>query len=292
MNTENKEPSQFDGGEPTEAEAALIALGTDELDPAAEQAALDAAAEAESVRVAAAALAAETAPVAAATVVPDAITLPEKPAAPKDFAAAVEALTQSYNDSDIDQAEFQKQMRELTLEEGRYERAVERWEENVQTIQAQQTARIEDDWTKTALAFETANKDFLANPIRHARMQEAIGLVEKQIADEGKPVTHAAMLDRALKIAVDFCGYTKPADTPESKEAVGKALADRRTEKPAQTLGDAPQAHVETVRGSETFDSLDALPIPDLEVAFANMSPSAQEKYLRDAPGATANGRE
>jgi hypothetical protein len=304
MNTDPKDTElaeQFDGGAPTEEEAKLIAQGTDELDPAVAEAAAAAAATAEAEAAAHAAAVAETAAAAAAeaaatttAVVPAAIELPVKPEPPKDFAAEVAKLTESYNDNDIDQAEFQAKMRELTLEESRYERKVERWEDDVLAIQTQQKTAVEDNWNKTALAFETANADFLNNPLRHKVMQDAIALVEKQAAESGTVLTNAQVLDKALAVAVDYTGYVKPADTTtaDDKTKIGQALADRKVALPAKTLGDAPQAHIETVRGSETFASLDALAIPDLEIAVANMTPTQLEKFLADAPGATANGRD
>lgn len=282
---------QFDGGAATDAEAALIAAGVGEDTEADGDAAGDdgAAAAAEAARIAAETV--EAARVAATeTVTPVVATLPEKPVAPKDFAAEELALEEQYNDAGMSVVEYTKKMKELTLEQVAYTNQVAAWEQQVQAITANNAKQVADDWDKTCVAFEAANADFLGNALRHQVMQNSIALVEDQAQKAGERLTGQQVLEKALAIAIDYTGYQAPAGKTDQQK-IDEAIAARRQEKPGKTLGDVPQAHVESVRGDATFEALDSLPTEEFEIAFANLSPAAQEKYLRAAPGAEANGR-
>ena len=303
MDPNDNETATINGGDLEAEEARLFAEGVDEKPEGDDgedkgEGGGDAAAGGEGGgagevdEAAAAAAAAEPAAAAAAAAAPPpaAAQLPEKPQPPKDFDAEIAAAEQAYNDGDLDAVGLNKRMRDLTLEQSRYERQVENWEQQTQAIEASNKAAAENDWNATTIAFEAANKDFLSNPLRHKVMQDAIN----SVIATGEQLSNHQILDKALAIAVDYTGWKAPAAVPskDEKDKVAAALKDRKPPGAPATLGDVPQAAGETFKGTEGFASLDALPTPDLEVAFANMSPSEQERYLRDAPGATATGRD
>lgn len=286
-NDNNPYGDQFDGGTATEAEQALIDAGLDEDSGNA-----DAEAEAEATRLAQEAVeAARVAATATEAAAPAVVQLPDKPEPPKDFAAELTALEEKYDAGDMTVVEFNRASRALTLEEVAYTNAVNDWQRQADAAAASATANVQSEWDKTCVAFEAANADFLANPLRHQVMQNSIALVEKQAASAGETLTSQQVLDKALAIAVDYTHYVKPAAAADDKARIDEALANRRQDKPGKTLGDVPQAHVDSVRGDATAEALDALPIDELEIAVANMTPAQLEKFLRSAPGASANGR-
>lgn len=294
------ESATVNGGDLTEEEAKLFAAGVDEPgdgeagddDTAATEAAATAAAEA-ATAAATAQAAAEVAAAASTVSTTQAavVQIPDKPEPPKDFNAEIEALEKAYaEDGTIDAVELNRKTRELTLEEADYRASVRDWDRTRDAAEQTARATAENDWNATTVAFEADNKDFLSNPLRHKVMQDAINTV---IAS-GEALDNKGILDKARAIALDYTGYQPPvvAVDETGKQKVGDALKERRPAPAPQTLGDAPTAANETFTGTEGFQALDALPIPDLEIAFANMSPSQQEKYLRESPGATANGHE
>lgn len=308
MHTDPHDPDNaiFDGGDLTEEEARLVAEGVEEKEPGTDapageggEAAINPAeGDGEAARAQAAAEDAAAVPGAidAAAAVQDAPApapipdVPARPEAPKDFDAAFNALSEQYNDGELDIVDYNKQVRDLTLEQSRYERQIEDWERAQQYAQQAAERAAQDDWNAAALAFERANQEFLANPLRHKVMQDAINTV----IQGGEQLSNQQLLDKALAIAVDYTGWKAPEQkTPQDQRAaLGDALKNRKPGAAPQTLGDAPQAANEIISGNETFDTLDRLPIGDLEAAFAQMTPAQQEKYLAEAPGANANGRD
>lgn len=308
MDPNDNETATINGGDLEAEEARLFAEGVDEKPEgddgddkgegggeggdAAAGGEGSGAGEVDETAAAAAAAAAEAAAAAAAAAAtpPAAAQLPEKPQPPKDFDAEIAAAEEAYNNGDLDAVGLNKAMRELTLEQSRYERQVENWEQQTQAIEASNKAAAENDWNATTIAFEATNKEFLSNPLRHKVMQDAIN----SVIATGEQLSNQQILDKALAIAVDYTGWKAPAAAPskDEKDKVAAALKDRKPPGAPATLGDVPQAAGETFKGTAGFESLDALPTPELEVAFANMSPSEQERYLRDAPGATATGRD
>lgn len=285
MNTlknESQDPNEavINGGEPNEEEARLTAEleaeGEGEQDDGAGEATAEATATAATETVVAAQQVEHVQPVEAA-----------KPEPPQDFAAELAAAEQAYNDGDIDAVELNRRTRELTLAEADYRTDLREWERSQQASVEAANKAAAADWNATALAFEAAHADFLSNPLRHKVMQDSIALVQQQRPD----IDSATLLQEAYKIAADYTGFVAKAPEAERK-AVGEALANRRPQNPGQTLGDAPAARNEQIRGNESFTALDGLGIQDLETAFANMSPAQQEAYLASAEGANATGRD
>jgi hypothetical protein len=215
--------------------------------------------------------------------------VPDKPAAPKDFDAEIARLEQQYQDNEIDAVELNRKTRELTLEQTRYERQIDDW----QRQQDEAKAKADDDWNSTAKAWEGEHKAFMENPLRAERMQNALNLLIKS----GEQMSNRQLLDRAYRYAAEDAGWkepTKQADPKEKekeREAVGKALKDRKQDKPGKTLGDVPAAALDTATNTE-FEALDDLPIDELEDVVGNMKPGTLDKFLRSAEGANATGRE
>lgn len=295
--TDDTNPQQFNGGDLEAEEAKLFALGTDDV---SEDDGTPAALAAKPGTEAAEAAAAATTPVEEPAA-PTLLEVPAAPAPPKDFEAAAAALEQQYDDGNLTILELQKEMRKLTLEEVDFKNAHADWErtkaaieaQNASTTQAHEQAVV-SSWDKAALAFEAdpVHKEFLANGLRHKVMENAITHVEGEAAKSGEKLTDAQLLEKAYALAVDYTGWKAPEGTRQpTREEVANAAKDRGG-KSMQTLGDMPNAHVESIRGDASFEALDGLPIDQLEVAFANMSKAQQEKYLASAPGATATGRE
>lgn len=281
------EPAE--GATTTDTAADKVTQGTPEADEAARlQAVADAdAAALETQRLADEAAAAAAKPAAVK------VELPAKPEAPMDFTAERARVNSLYTDEgSLDAIGLADERERITLAEIDYKQALREWERVQAEAVDRQNAAIKSDWDSAALAFEAANKEFLANPLRHKVMQDAINTV----LASGEALNDAQVLDKALAIAVDYTGYAKPApaveDPNKQREAVGDALKQRKPAPATQTLADAPASANERISGTEGFASLDALAIPDLEIAYANMTPAQQEAYLREAPGATANGRD
>lgn len=285
MKNESQDPNEavMDGGAPTEEEARLAA----ELDAEGADGAQDDDDGADDTAAAEATAPAE-APAPAAQVEHAQPAEAARPEPPKDFAAELAAAEEAYNDGDIDAVELNRRTRELTLAEADYRTELREWERSQSAVAEASKNAAANEWNTAALAFEAQHADFLGNPLRHKVMQDAIALVQQR----NPSIDSATLLQDAYQIAVDYTGYVAPAAAPGEREAVGKALGDRRPPGATQTLGDAPAARNEQIRGNESFTSLDGLGIQDLETAFANMSPAQQEAYLADAPGATATGRD
>lgn len=296
MNPNEKDyADQFDGGAPTEEEQKLIDAGLEDegdADDAAGNADAEAAAEAARVAEQAARQAADDAAAQAAAQVQTAEP-PAKPEPPKDFAAELAAIEDAYEAGDLTNLELNKKMRELTLEEVEYKNVLAEWQRQHDAITAANAKAIEDDWNAPALAFEKDHADFLSNDLRKEVMQRAIAQVEKNAQAAGERLSSVDLLRKAYAMAKDYCGYTEPTPDPNAgKDKIREAINGRKPPNAPVTLGDMPTSHTESRRGNETFADLDALSTPELEVAFANMSPAQQEAFLRDAPGATANGRD
>lgn len=220
----------------------------------------------------------------------------KRPDPPKDFEAEFDELEKKLDDGDIDEAEYRKAARKLGQEEADYKVAITTFDIEQRHLQerAQEAqSRSENAWNAAALQWEADNKAFMENPLRAQRMQEAINLVINSNTKAGKVAAPAAVLAEAGRIAFDFVGWQPPAvvDQPDPKAALATATAARKVDTPGQTLGDAPTAGAEPIRGNEQYANLERLGIEELEEVASRMSQAEQEKWLRDAPGASANGR-
>lgn len=325
---ENNQPVQetmiADGSELMPEEQALIAQGLDENRDEAAEAAEAARVEAERVAAEAEAKAKEEADAAAAehqrqqaaaaaaqgqpapaAVIPDAVA---KPDAPRDFeqefASLDEKLTTAQGQFDRGEIEAEElarinretnaQIRTNMRDEARYEASLASWEAGEQArTQAIENAQVasQQSWSDAALAWEKDNAEFMSNPLRAKGMQDTIELVAEQARKEGRHLTDAQLLHEAGQKAMEAYGF-KATPGPNPSEKIREAIATRTADKPGSTLGDVPAAGREPIRGNEAYAQLDGLGIEDLESATANMSQAEVERFLRDAPGANAHGRD
>lgn len=291
--------SPVDGGTPTAAEAQLAAelleLGDEAAAPATAPADDAAAAPAPAPADDASAAAPVPAPVepAPAELTPDPAALAAAeasrviasgalPQPPKDFDAAYEALQAKYDAGEIDGLQFQREQRALSREEGAWTARVAIWQEQQQSA----VQRAETDFNTAALAWEAANKEFMANPLRAQAMQQAIAAVDQQQPG----LAPADLLGAAQKIAFEAFGYA-PAAPADAAAKLAAATAARAPAKVPQTLASAAAAApIEAASSNATFATLDGRDISSLEDSLARMSDSQIDAYLRDAPGANTAG--
>ena len=325
-----RETAVLDGGDLTEQEKALSALSLEDLDddgtgtgddaaggaaaaaPAEGEAAAQAAAAQRSADEQAAAAAAqqqrEQAEADAARQAAEAkanaeaiarAAAAEKPAPPADFDAQLAELDQQLDDGDIEEAAYAREVRKITLAQADHNTKVTLWEAEQRRLQEDAKAaqqRAENAWNLAALQWESDNAEFMADRLCAAAMQDAINRVITLNAQQGVHMAPAQVLDEAARFAFRATGYTPPAPAAPNPAAdpklqVAAAVAARKPAPAPQTLGDLPNAGAEQIRGNEAFASLDSAPIEDLEAAVQHMTGDQLEKFLRDAPGANANGR-
>lgn len=224
----------------------------------------------------------------------------QRPEAPQDFNAAYEALDQKLDDGDIENAEYRAELRKLSAAEQAHQVQVAVWEEtqrrNAEEARVAQE-RANNAWNAAALAWEAEHEHFLSNPMRAQHMQQAINLVQNAALQEGKTLAAEVVLAEAQRIAFDYSGYQSPIAAPavpatDPKAAIATAVQGRKPATPVQTLGDLPNGGAEPIRGDEAHQRLDQLGIEDLEATVQGMTPDALEKWLADAPGAKAHGRD
>lgn len=298
-------------GEATAEEAKLIAAGTDvddegnPTDAAAEAAAKaaqdEAAAKAQADADAAAAKKAEEDAAAAAAETPQPAAQPvvvnlPKPEPPQDFAAERAKLKTAYDNGEIDQDEYLDKRDAITVAEGAYQGRLAAWETQVANAQETIKANAEAAFTAEAQAWEKRNADFMANPLRADMMQQAIAAVDKQT---GYKLSPAELFKKAEEVAFQAANYTPPAATPAPtpsgktvEEIAREALAGRKpsaADTPA-TLRTAPQA-AGLDPNNAAYDTLDRLPISDLEDTLARMTPEQAAKFLADTPGSDSRGQ-
>lgn len=286
-----------DGGEPTPEEARLSAEleglpenPTEEPKPAAPAAPAAAvpaeptapAADEPVAPVPAPAPAPAVPAAAAATPVPP----QQEPQAPRDFEAAYAENQKRFDDGDIDADAFQKTMRDLSREEAGFTARLEIFRERQQT----QAQRTQADFNAAAVAWETENKAFMANPLYAQAMQQAIVAVDKQTPG----LAPADLLAAAQKAAFEFTRYTPPAPppAPDGKTAIARAQKARKPGAVPATLAGAPTAaHVDAPVSASAYANLDGMDIDNLENQLAHMTPAQVEAYLSDAPGANTTGQ-
>lgn len=289
-----------DGGTPTDEEARLSAEldglpenPTEEPKPAAAAPAATEAPEPaadlepEPEAAAPAPDAAPEAPAAAAAPAPSApAPTPQEPQAPRDFDAAYAENQRKFDDGEIDADAFQKTMRDISREEAGFTARVEIFRERQQT----QAQRAQAEFNAAAVAWETENKAFMANPLYAQAMQQAIVAVDKQHPG----LAPADLLVQAQKAAFEFTHYTPPAPpaAADGKAAIARAQAQRKPAAVPATLAGAPTAaHVDAPVSASAYANLDGLDIDNLENQLAHMSPAQIEAYLSDAPGANSTGQ-
>jgi len=285
------ETTVIDGMELTEAEAKLAAEPIDAVDPklmADGQSPADVLGTADPTAAnVAEAPAQAAAPVEAQAPTPVAEVplpaIPPAPTAPIDFDAAAREIQDKYDAGDLTSDEFAAQTREIARKEAAFTAQQAIHEQHVAAAKAATDAA----WNAAALDWERKNADFMSNPIRQQAMRDAIAHVDKESSYTLHP---AELLQRAEKIAFEAYGY-KRVDTDAAAAAAVRQRAPDVSGVPA-SLGSAPNAGSEDIRGNETFNALDRMSVDDLEDALAKMPQAQREAYLFDAPGARATGRE
>ena len=220
----------------------------------------------------------------------------EKPEAPVDFDAAYKDLKQQRDDGDIEADEYADKVLELGRQETAHKLALHDWEaQQRQLAEEGQRAqeRAQNAWNQAALQWEADNQDFMADRVNQAFMQEAINAIVAANQRDGVVASPTVVLEDAARSAFRRANWTPqaPAAAADPQQEVRNAVATRNPQKPPATLGDAPAAGAENIKGNATYEMLDRAPIEDVEEAASRMTAAEQERWLRDAPGANANGR-
>jgi hypothetical protein len=289
----------------TEAERAALAP---ETDAAAEKAAADAAvakatedaaaAEAATKAAVDAAAALSAAEVATVTAGPSLLEVPQPP---KDFEAEFEKLSaerdafldaqEKYQANEIDEKPtfdhkgYDKAVRNLTLEQSRYEGTKA-------TIEAENAARVQQfeqaaaqSFTDAQKSWRTENAAFMANPLRAKAMQDAINLVDAET--KGK-MSNADLIAKASKIAFEAHNWNPEATKGQptaAQIAQAEALKSRQPPEAPRTVSAVPAAGTE---GSGQFGHLESAGVLEQEAAYAKMSEGERNKWLAEVDGPVA----
>lgn len=288
--------ARFNGMELSEAEAALHAQPIDDFDPAttpAPAAVVEAPAPApapDATPVAADPVpAASAAPAPAPAQPPPAPLFAEAPVAPRDFIKDAADLRAKFDAGDITTEEFVEQSNTITVEQARFEAQntiYQAEQKRVAELQQAAKAAADEAWNTEVIAWQTANADFMSNPLRKNAMAEAIKAIDEQT---GYQLSPRELLAKAADVAFDAYGWKKPTEN-----AVRDATAARAPDLRGvpTNLGAAPAAGSEDIRGNEAFAALDRLDADQLEDALARLPAAQREAYLADAPGARSTGRD
>lgn len=278
-----------DAGGADDATAVAAKAAEDEVarKAAEDTVAADAAATADAYRAAS-----EAAARAKAAVAPD-----PKPDAGRDFdadRAAIVAKRSEINDKykagtlDEDERDsamqvVQDELDKLNEARSEYRTRVAVWEDRQQRTAAAAAA----EFNSTALAWEKANADFMANPLRRDAMQKAIAAIDK----ETPGLSAQELLDEAEKVAFEAFNY-KRTPAADAAAALARAVSARKTDtsKIPPTARSAPAAGG-LDPGKSSFSQLDEMDISDLEDAVARFGRDKVDEYLRDAPGADSRGQ-
>lgn len=208
-----------------------------------------------------------------------------KPEAPKDFDAEFTSLQQKFDDGDLDDAQYQQQMRAISREEADHTAKVAVWEDR----QQRRTAEQEDAFNTAALAWQGQHAEFLANPLHVKSMNDALVM----IAQQEPGLTADELVEKAGNATFDAFNYTPPTadDHANAREKVAKATAARTPaadKVPPSVRGAPAAAQIDPSKSS--FSQLDDMDISDLEDAVARLPADKVEQFLADAPGAASRG--
>lgn len=231
-------------------------------------------------------------PPAASPPVPEVVAPPQPtgpvlldvPVAPKDFDAEIKALEEKYSADEMDDAEYNRQYRTLTVEQARFEVSRSAIEAANAAAQKNWDTQQAGAFDQVASAWSDANKDFMSNPLRQKAMQDAINAVDTETGGKLPP---KELLERAAKIAFDAYNWDPkrnqaPASPPAQPDpnAAARALAERdNAPTPPKTLSDAPVAGADAI---DRRSDLDNLTVPEMEAAVASMSATEREAWLRE----------
>ena len=230
---------------------------------------------------------------------------------PKDHEERVKALEgkfldldQKLEDGEIDQQDYNKQLRKLTHEQSALEAVASRAEiarEMAQHAQAQLAQREADGWNQAvqALAGEIKGQDGAFDYLNNAKLSMALGkqvealMVERGL-DPGQPAQGKLELLRQAHRVLTFMKTGKVAgDAAVSKQdaqaAAAQAIKDAaEARKPdlaavAKSIANVPAA--DNGAGQGEFAAFDKLSGVKLEAALENMArtnPAAYERYMAE----------
>lgn len=209
--------------------------------------------------------------------------VPEK----KDWDALGEAVAKQYDEGEIDTAAYSRQIRALTIEQAKYDDAVQ-YNAELETARAQQWDRQQD-------AFFKAHKEYSDNPVLGGALNQAVITLAanpKHAEKSGDAILKLAHAEVQKVLRVPGAEETPPA-TPAKPAAAAPAAPAKpaatvtpiKSRKPdlqglPATLAHLPAAAAEET-GDDRFAAVDKLPTMERELAIRRMTPEQEEQYLR-----------
>lgn len=181
---------------------------------------------------------------------------------PRDFKAEREALKERWDNADLDTDEYNNARDTLVLEEAEY-RATARFH----ALQAQsQVQAAKNSWDESVGAWEAANAEFMANPIRRKAVADLIVQLD---TDPDNKLDDAALLAKVQETAFEAFNWTgKPATVPDVPVDTRMSAAARA----AAAASAAPPAFAGGVGTGAVASKV------DLEAAMTNPSKFAGAK--------------
>lgn len=213
------------------------------------------------------------APEAARALASDLPTLPVPEA--KDWDALEGGIVKKYEDGELSEAEYRKELRDLHIEQATA---------SVTATMSEQFA--ETNWKRDATSFNDAHPEYSTSRSRHAALNAAMEAIEQETKGT---LNGRELLERAHKAVIEDLGApaakagTKPGTRPQPKEGDARRNANERT---PTTLGDLPAADAAPDVGTDKWAVLDRLAETDgmaYERELAKLSESEQNAYLAAA---------
>jgi hypothetical protein len=202
-----------------------------------------------------------------------AVAAQQEPApAPRDFNAELSALEARYDDGEIELKEFLRErdaVREAQLDA--------RIAAQQAAAHAQQTER---SWAEAYIGF-FQGADAEANArLASPALKPGFDAIAVQLVQQGKSFDEA--LTEARRQVFEQVGIPLPGSR-SADEAIAKAAQQRQpATRPGPGLGDMPAA---ASLATGAAQELDNLPIEDLEMRIARMSPTELDAYLASSEG-------
>lgn len=140
----------------------------------------------------------------------------------RDFAKEKAELREKWDSGEIESDEYYEQRDALVVEEARHAAVVQF--HSLQ--QASQKQAVEQEWNSAITAWQTANADFLANPLR----QQAVAqLIDSLGNDPNSPLSNEELIAKVQEMAFDAFNWKRelaaPAATTASPRTVAAAQA-------------------------------------------------------------------
>lgn len=186
--------------------------------------------------------------------------------APKDFAAEKKALSDRYENGDIDSVEYADARDKLIIEETsfrvRHDIIIEQTAAN--------EAKVTADWNSKMTAWMGANAEFMGNPLREAAVTS---LVEKYGADAS--LSNEALIAKIEATAFEAFNWTGKAATPASKPVNPRDAADAAAASAAGAIPGHPNG------GTGNRSEMPNTGIENIKQGqFGRLSKADQEKWL------------